>query len=176
MELTLGPTIETASPWERRALGSGGHALHRDDSCGRRVPAHSARDAALFPVDPVLSIALDQGAQMPRFLTELKQHPEKGLLGMEYFVYWRGIALVQYCRSFEDLERFARDTGDRHLPGWRWFNQTIVADFRRSTNRGRSVPSALHAHHRLMCQSQMSLEQSITYEREVIRLDQACSS
>ncbi len=65
---------------------------------------------------------------MPPILKELKQHPEKGLLGMEYFVYWRGIALVQYWRSFDDLERFARDPGDRHLPGWRWFNHTIGAD------------------------------------------------
>ena len=65
---------------------------------------------------------------MPALLKELKQHPEKGLLGMEYFMYWRGIALVQYWRSFDELERFARDPGARHLPGWRWFNRTIGAD------------------------------------------------
>ncbi len=33
--------------------------------------------------------------------------------------------VVQYCRSFEDLERFARDTQDRHLPAWQRFNRVV---------------------------------------------------
>jgi hypothetical protein len=65
---------------------------------------------------------------MPPMLRELKQHREKGLLGMEFFVYWRGIAIVQYWRSFEDLERFARTPSEPHLPTWRWFNHTIGSD------------------------------------------------
>ena len=32
---------------------------------------------------------------------------------------------VQYWRSFEDLERFARNTDDPHLEPWRRFNQKI---------------------------------------------------
>jgi hypothetical protein len=48
-------------------------------------------------------------------LRELYQHPEQGFLGMETFLYWRGPALMQYWRSFEDLERFARNPDDPHL-------------------------------------------------------------
>jgi hypothetical protein len=43
--------------------------------------------------------------------------PEKGFLGAEFFLYRWGPAIVQYWRSFEDLERFARNPDDPHLPG-----------------------------------------------------------
>lgn len=65
---------------------------------------------------------------MGPMLHELYQHPEKGFLGGEFFLYWRGPALVQYWRSFEDLERFARNPEDPHLPAWRRFNQTVGSD------------------------------------------------
>ena len=65
---------------------------------------------------------------MGPMIRELYQHPEKGLLGHELFVYWRGPVLLQYWRSFEDLERFARNPDDPHLPAWRRFNQTIGGD------------------------------------------------
>src|ERR671914_1181964 len=65
---------------------------------------------------------------MGPMLKELYQHPEKGFLGGEFFLYWPGAALVQYWRSFEDLERFARNPDDPHLPAWRRFNQTIGTD------------------------------------------------
>lgn len=60
---------------------------------------------------------------MGPMLRELYQHPEKGFLDAETFVYWPGVALVQYWRSFEDLERFARDPEDPHMPAWRRFNR-----------------------------------------------------
>jgi hypothetical protein len=44
---------------------------------------------------------------MGPMLKELYQHPEKGFLGAEYFFYRWGPAIVQYWRSFEELERFA---------------------------------------------------------------------
>lgn len=62
---------------------------------------------------------------MGPMLRELYEHPEKGFLGGEFFLYRRGPALVQYWRSFEDLERFARNPDDPHLPAWRHFNQTV---------------------------------------------------
>ena len=65
---------------------------------------------------------------MGPMLRELYQHPEKGFLGGEFFLYWRGPALVQYWSSFEDLERFARNPEDPHLPAWRRFNQTVGSD------------------------------------------------
>ena len=32
-------------------------------------------------------------------------------------------AAVQYWRSLEDLERFAHDREDLHVPAWRWYNE-----------------------------------------------------
>ncbi len=32
---------------------------------------------------------------------------------------------MQYWRSFEDLDRYARDREARHLPAWRAFNQRV---------------------------------------------------
>jgi hypothetical protein len=62
---------------------------------------------------------------MGPMLRELYKHPEKGFLGGEFFFYGRGPALVQYWRSFEDLERFARNPEDPHLPAWQRFNRTV---------------------------------------------------
>ena len=35
---------------------------------------------------------------------------------------------VQYWRSFDDLENFARDPGDLHMPVWKRFNQSVGSD------------------------------------------------
>jgi hypothetical protein len=67
--------------------------------------------------NPVRSL-VDLGGAMslPQMLKYLTMHPEKGLLGYEQ----AGLATtIQYWRSFEDLERFARDEGDPHLAVWR---------------------------------------------------------
>jgi hypothetical protein len=58
----------------------------------------------------------------------LSAHRELGLLHAEPFVYWRGAALVQYWRSFEQLEQFARDPAVTHLEAWKRFNKTVGAD------------------------------------------------
>lgn len=65
---------------------------------------------------------------MGPMLKELYSHPDKGFLGAENFFYWRGVALIQYWRSFEDLERFAKDREASHLPAWRRFNRSIGSD------------------------------------------------
>ena len=65
---------------------------------------------------------------MGPMLRELYKHHEKGFLGGEFFFYGRGPALVQYWRSFEDLERFARNPDDPHLPAWQRFNRTAGSD------------------------------------------------
>lgn len=65
---------------------------------------------------------------MGPMLQTLYQYPEKGFLSAESFLYWRGSALIQYWRSFDDLERFARTPSDPHLAAWRTFNRAIGAD------------------------------------------------
>ncbi|MDQ3508788.1 MAG: DUF4188 domain-containing protein [Actinomycetota bacterium] len=65
---------------------------------------------------------------MEPMLRELHKHPEKGFLGADFFFHLRGPMLVQYWRSFEDLEKFARNPDDPHLPAWRRFNKTVGSD------------------------------------------------
>ncbi|MBW4688519.1 MAG: DUF4188 domain-containing protein [Komarekiella atlantica HA4396-MV6] len=65
---------------------------------------------------------------MSPMLRSLQQNPDKGFLGGETFIYWRGVGLLQYWRSFEDLERFARNPSDPHLEAWQRFNRAIGAD------------------------------------------------
>jgi hypothetical protein len=65
---------------------------------------------------------------MGPMLQTLYAHPEKGFLGGESFFGWRLSALLQYWRSFDDLERFARHPSEPHLAAWKRFNQSIGAD------------------------------------------------
>ena len=62
---------------------------------------------------------------MPPMLTTLLTYPEKGFLHGEFFWNFSGPALIQYWRSFEDLERFARQPSELHLEPWKKFNQAI---------------------------------------------------
>lgn len=63
---------------------------------------------------------------MPRMLSYLQRHPEKGLLGYRQALLPAPM-LVQYWRSFADLEGFARDQADPHLEPWRQFNRRVGA-------------------------------------------------
>jgi hypothetical protein len=62
---------------------------------------------------------------MPRMLRDLERDPESGFLGGTTGLLTTGPTVVQYWRSFEHLERFARDPGARHLPAWRAFNRLV---------------------------------------------------
>lgn len=63
---------------------------------------------------------------MPTMLRYLEQHPEKGLIGFRQAIFPAPI-VVQYWRSFADLERFAGDRDDPHLESWRRFNRRVGA-------------------------------------------------
>lgn len=65
---------------------------------------------------------------MGPMVEQLLAHRELGLLHAQSYVYWRGVALVQYWRSFEQLERFARDPSVTHLEAWKRFNRAVGAD------------------------------------------------
>jgi hypothetical protein len=65
---------------------------------------------------------------MGQMIEHLSANRELGLLHAESYVYWRGAALVQYWRSFEQLEHFARDPSANHLDAWKRFNRAVGAD------------------------------------------------
>ena len=64
---------------------------------------------------------------MRRMLGELEAHPEAGFLSVEF---WFGnpTLMVQYWRSFEQLEAYAKDRGQSHLPAWSAFNRAIASN------------------------------------------------
>jgi hypothetical protein len=62
---------------------------------------------------------------MPRMLRELAAEPSLGLLNVQTFWAGRVIVGVQYWRSFDQLEAFARAADHEHLPAWREFNRLV---------------------------------------------------
>ncbi len=65
---------------------------------------------------------------MRPMLQTLQQHPERGFLGGEPFLYARGVGLIQYWSSLDALTHFARNPGDLHQQAWQKFNRSIGAD------------------------------------------------
>ena len=62
---------------------------------------------------------------MPRMLRELQRSPDKGMLGARMSWGGRTITVIQYWRSFDHLEAFAKNPNDPHLPAWRAFNRSV---------------------------------------------------
>ena len=58
---------------------------------------------------------------MPKMLKELAKKPESGFLGAETSL---GV-IVQYWKSFEHLEAYAKDRNGLHYPAWRDFNTKV---------------------------------------------------
>lgn len=63
---------------------------------------------------------------MNHMLKYLTEHPEKGMLGYQRL----GFANVQYWRSFDHLEAFAKDNDDPHLEAWRTYWKRVGKDER----------------------------------------------
>lgn len=63
---------------------------------------------------------------MGPMIRELYMNRELGFLGTEFFWSWRGVILIQYWRSYDQLEKYAR--GGIHLEAWKKFNQSIGSD------------------------------------------------
>ncbi|HWE18532.1 MAG TPA: DUF4188 domain-containing protein [Hyphomicrobiaceae bacterium] len=57
---------------------------------------------------------------MGRMLKELSARPDSGLLGFRHI---GGLTFVQYWRSFEHLEAYARNPDQSHWPAWTAFNR-----------------------------------------------------
>jgi hypothetical protein len=78
----------------------------------------------LWAVHRWLPVASAMGPMLRQLFTQR----EMGLLHAETFFYWRGVALVQYWRSFEQLEQFARSPAATHLEAWKRFNRAVGGD------------------------------------------------
>lgn len=83
-----------------------------------------ARLEALHPIRSLRDLGGRRG--MKHMLDYLTDHPEKGLLG-----YQMGLpVIVQYWRSFDHLEAFARDDADPHTAAWRNYWRRVGKDAR----------------------------------------------
>lgn len=102
---------------------------------GRRMTAELDGDFVVFLIGArfnnklrLLRTLLDLGGRrgMKHMLDYLVAHPEKGLLGYEVGLPF----IVQYWRSFDHLEAFAKDTEDPHLAVWRKYWRRVGKDDR----------------------------------------------
>jgi hypothetical protein len=62
---------------------------------------------------------------MPRMIRELEQNPQLGFLGAQQG-FGNPVIMVQYWRSFEQLEAYARNPNNTHLPAWAAFNRRVA--------------------------------------------------
>jgi hypothetical protein len=64
---------------------------------------------------------------MPRMLKELSQKPESGFMGFQIYGSLSPV-IVQYWKSFEHLEAYAKDRNGEHYPAWKAFNSKIKSN------------------------------------------------
>jgi hypothetical protein len=116
-----------------------GHAQGMKDIRPGRWTAEIDGDFVVFIIGarfdrwhPLRSL-VDLGGRrsMAYMLDELCKHPEKGLLGYQ-LGNRLGTHVVQYWRSFEHLERFAKSPDDVHAEAWRSYWRRVG----RSTRTG----------------------------------------
>jgi Domain of unknown function (DUF4188) len=71
---------------------------------------------------------LSTAKAMGPMLNELYANPSLGFLGGFSSIYWRGIMVTQYWRSFDHLVDYAQSRTAAHLPAWKAFNQRVGED------------------------------------------------
>ena len=64
---------------------------------------------------------------MTRMIRELLAHPELGLLHFESW-FGRTTIMMQYWKSFEALEAYAKSRDHEHLPAWAAFNRAVASN------------------------------------------------
>jgi fumigallin biosynthesis monooxygenase-like protein len=119
--------------------------MHRADELAPErehpvTPIHTQRMTAWFEGEVVVFLIgmrinrlwkihkwLPVALAMPRMVKELAAAPEYGFLAAEQ---WLGnpTIMVQYWRSFEHLERYARNRSAEHLPAWAAFNRAVASN------------------------------------------------
>lgn len=149
------------------------------DVAGRRMTAEIEGDFVVFLIGARFNrklqlgrTVLDLGGRrgMRHMLDYLVAHPEKGLLAYEM-----GLpTIVQYWRSFEQLEAFAKNEDDPHLAAWRqywrrvgrtsrtgiWHETFLVRDGQYETVYGNMPPHGLGKAGRLVPVSESSSARS----------------
>ena len=66
---------------------------------------------------------------MPKMLAELQADPNSGFLGADQAFHSPiSPVLIQYWRSFEQLERYARAKDAEHYPAWVKFNKRVASN------------------------------------------------
>jgi hypothetical protein len=61
---------------------------------------------------------------MPKMLKELESNPDLGFLGAHSW-FGRTVIVLQYWRSVEQLNAYAKNRDHAHLPAWKAFNKAI---------------------------------------------------
>jgi len=64
---------------------------------------------------------------MPRMIRELSAQPELGFIHAEQW-FGRTTLMLQYWKSFDALETYARDRNQTHLPAWAAFNRNVASN------------------------------------------------
>lgn len=64
---------------------------------------------------------------MTKMVTELYANPDMGFISQESW-FGRTTMMVQYWKSFDQLEEYARNRDASHLPAWTAFNQKIASN------------------------------------------------
>ncbi len=59
--------------------------------------------------------------QMPKMIKELYKNPDMGFLGQQSW-FGRTTIMVQYWKSLEHLELYAKNKNANHFPAWKNFN------------------------------------------------------
>ncbi|MGE6488594.1 DUF4188 domain-containing protein [Paenisporosarcina sp. NPDC076898] len=97
-----------------------------------RFTASTEESFVLFLIGMRINKFLSFSKWVPVFMAmgpmikELYQNSEWGFRHTEFLFSWRGVTLIQYWRSFEDLEAYAH--GKTHAAAWKSFNQKIKDD------------------------------------------------
>jgi hypothetical protein len=97
----------------------------------RRVCAELEGEFVVFLIGMRINRALKfwrwgpVAAAMPRMLIELGRHPELGMLHARTHFGLRNVMVVQYWRSFDALEAYARNKDAAHLPAWQAFQRAV---------------------------------------------------
>jgi hypothetical protein len=98
----------------------------------RRVAAEIDGDFVVFMIGMRINRLLKVSTwlpiflAMPKMLRELERSPDSGLLGAKLHLAGpRSPVVIQYWRSFEQLESYARSRDQGHWPAWVAFNKRV---------------------------------------------------